>query len=191
MADTERTLSDLLTNLFQDGQGAGAITPQDMRDFIVSSISGPAMGELDYADPVTGTTVTISGISDGLITNLVKVAPVTTLDNHRQTDNGGANNGRLRYTGAITKMFHVAVSISLSPATNNDAFVLAIAKNGIPNNHCRAYQKLGATTDLQSTAMHCMVSLSTNDYIELFVGNMSGARNLQVKALNIFAMGMQ
>lgn len=35
MADTQRTLAELLT-IFADGQGTGAITPQDMRDFVVS-----------------------------------------------------------------------------------------------------------------------------------------------------------
>lgn len=36
MVDTVRTEADLLTTLFQDGQGAGEITPQDIRDFVVS-----------------------------------------------------------------------------------------------------------------------------------------------------------
>lgn len=36
MPDTIRTYSTLLTTLFQDGQAAGAITPQDVRDFIVT-----------------------------------------------------------------------------------------------------------------------------------------------------------
>lgn len=35
MADTQRTQAELLT-IFADGQGTGAITPQDIRDFIVS-----------------------------------------------------------------------------------------------------------------------------------------------------------
>lgn len=36
MADTIRTQTDLLANLFQDGQSPGAITAQDIRDLIVS-----------------------------------------------------------------------------------------------------------------------------------------------------------
>jgi hypothetical protein len=39
MPDTVRTVTDVTTNLLQDGQAAGAITPQDMRDAIVSSFS--------------------------------------------------------------------------------------------------------------------------------------------------------
>jgi len=37
MTDTIRTESDLLTNVFQDGQPANSISAQDMRDFIVSA----------------------------------------------------------------------------------------------------------------------------------------------------------
>lgn len=42
MVDTVRTLAQLRAATFADGQGAGAITPQDMRDFVVSlgSLSG-------------------------------------------------------------------------------------------------------------------------------------------------------
>ena len=43
MADSQRTLTDLLTNLFQDGQADGAISEQDMRDLIVS-IGQPPRG---------------------------------------------------------------------------------------------------------------------------------------------------
>lgn len=36
MVDTQRTMQDLLDNLFQDGQAANSITAQDIRDLIVS-----------------------------------------------------------------------------------------------------------------------------------------------------------
>src|SRR5690242_19809445 len=39
MVDTVRTVTDITTNLLQDGQAAGSITPQDMRDAIVSSFA--------------------------------------------------------------------------------------------------------------------------------------------------------
>ena len=34
MADTSRTVTDMASNLFQDRQAAGSITPQDLRDFL-------------------------------------------------------------------------------------------------------------------------------------------------------------
>ena len=36
MVDTQRTLADLLANLFQDGQAAREITANDMRDLLES-----------------------------------------------------------------------------------------------------------------------------------------------------------
>lgn len=54
MADTIRTITDLLANIFQDGQAASAITEQDMRDLIVSMT--PQGGWADYNDLATATT---------------------------------------------------------------------------------------------------------------------------------------
>lgn len=47
MVDTVRTQQDLLAR-FADGQGAGAITPQDMRDLIISTVG--QTGWADYQD---------------------------------------------------------------------------------------------------------------------------------------------
>lgn len=141
------------------------------------------MAEIDYFS-TTGTSVTISGTSDGS-TNMVVVAPATTLDNDSGFDNGGANTGRLRYIGTTTRMFHCAVTVSGTPANANDVFVFGVTKNG--TTHCRV---LGSASGTQFSAMHCMLSLATNDYVELYVGNVTASRNFTVKSLNIFAMGM-
>lgn len=42
MVDTVRTQTDLTANLFQDGQAAGSITPQDVRDLVVSAFASYA-----------------------------------------------------------------------------------------------------------------------------------------------------
>lgn len=146
------------------------------------------MGEVSYFS-LTGTNVVISAQSDGS-TNMVAVQPATSLDVDTGFDNGGSNNGRLRYTGATTRNFHVAVTVSVSPATNNDTFVLGIAVNGSVDAGCKVVQKMSQTTDTQSTALHCMVTMAQNQYLELYAGNISGAGHVTVKTLNLFAMGM-
>lgn len=50
MADTPRTETDLITNLFQDGQADRAITEQRFRDFILSC----ALKDTQYGSPATG-----------------------------------------------------------------------------------------------------------------------------------------
>ena len=143
-----------------------------------------SMGEVEYFD-LTGTTVTIAGQSNGA-TNMVKVAPTTTGDFHFETDNGGADNGRIRYIGTTTKMFHCAITMSGTPQTTNDIFVLGVSKNGAAA-QCKV---LGSASGTQFSALHCMLSLAANDYIELFIGNTTAARNFTVKSLNIFMMGI-
>ena len=63
-------------------------------------------------------------------------------------------------------------------------------KNETINEDCDVIQKITTSGDTQSTALHCMMELATNDYIELYVGNMTDADDFIIKTLNIFAMGM-
>jgi len=146
------------------------------------------MGEVAYFD-TTGTAIVIAAQSDGS-TNMVKVAPATTLNNDSGFDNGGANDGRLRYTGATTRIFHVALTISIAPDSANDTFVFGIAKGGTVDGDSKVLQKVTTAGDTQSTALHCMIELATNEYLELYVGNLTDADDLVIKTLNIFAMGM-
>lgn len=146
------------------------------------------MGEISYFS-TTGTTVTISGTSDGS-SNMVVVNPTTTLNNDMEFDNGGSNNGRLRYTGATTRTFHVACTISYSAAVANQNGVFGVAKNGTVVAASKILPFLGLATDTRSTALHLMVSLATNDYLELYVGNTTASNNITIKTLNLFAMGM-
>jgi hypothetical protein len=143
------------------------------------------MGETSYFN-TTGTNITISAISDGS-TNMVLVNPVTSVTgtSYEFTD----SNGRLTYTGSITKMFHTALTISFSPATTNEEFVVGLAKNGTVQPG-KILQKVANTSDIQAFSFHVMVELATNDYIEVYVGNVSSTGDFVVKTLNIFAMGM-
>lgn len=161
--------------------GTGGIRP-------VSRLILP-MGEVAYFD-TTGTTITISGTSDGS-TNMVVVNPTTALSSGQyEFDNGGSNNGRLRYTGSTTRHFHVACTISIASAAANDVFVFGVAKNGAVISASKVLMKVQGSGDTVSTALHVMTDLATNDYLELYVGNTTDTDNLVVKTLNLFALGM-
>lgn len=172
----------------------GSVTLSIPNDLIVQQITPQGriivpMGEISYFS-TTGTAITIAAQSDGS-TNMVKVNPTTALSaDAYEFDNGGANDGRLRYTGSTTKMFHVACTISVAPAAANDVFVLGIAKNGTVGAGNKILQQIAGISAIQSTALHYMVELATNDYIELYVGNTSDADDFTINTLNLFAMGM-
>jgi len=61
MVDTVRSRSDLLTSLFADGQGAGEITPQDMRDLIVSTYGITGWGDYTDTEYSSGSPQSITG----------------------------------------------------------------------------------------------------------------------------------
>ena len=149
-----------------------------------NSLSG---GEASYFS-TTGTIIVISAASNGS-TNMVKVAPVTAFINFTNFDSGGAD-GRIRYTGNYTNVFHVASTISIAPTTPNDSFVYGIAKNGVVVDSSKVIMKITNTGDTRSTAMHSAISLNQNDYLEIFVGNLDDDDDAIVKTLNIFALGM-
>jgi hypothetical protein len=147
------------------------------------------MGEISYFN-TTGTSITIAAQSDGS-TNMVLVNPATALSTGvYEFDNGGGDTGRLRYTGATTKMFHTAATISFSPESANDEFVIGIAKNGTVVTSSKVISKSRGIGETSGTALHVMLELAANDYIELYVGNMNSTGDFTIKSISMFAMGM-
>lgn len=186
MVDTVRSGSDLLTTLFQDGQAAGAITPQDMRDLIVSV--KPPWGRISMTSLPNVSATTISNTTD-----YYAVAGTTALSAmYLNFDQPGS--GQLRYTGTVERHMHIACSISYKAASNNQSVLFQIMH----------YDASGATasavtssrindligTSTESTALHADVMMDTNDYLYLAVRNSTGANNITVEYFYLFAMGM-
>lgn len=178
MTDTQRSLSDLLTNLFQDGQSAGAITPQDVRD-LIESLS-PPYGGLSFVTPAA-TTIGTPG-------TLVKAAGTTALTNLRKFTMPVDN--RLVYTGVPDRHFHIAMSMSVTTAGTNDDVSIAIAKNGVVVAHSKLTRFMATGTDHGSTASHADFMLSTNDFIELFTTNEDTTSDVTIQQGYLFAVGM-
>lgn len=147
------------------------------------------LGEVAYYDP-TGTTITVSGISDGY-TNMVKIDPTTTFISTTDFSNGGSNDATLEYTGLLPKYFHIAASVSTSATNNNDILIYSIAKNGVQIDGSKIMMKLGQSTDVTSSAMHVVAYLEAGDTVEVYVGNYSGSADVIVKSLNFVAVSMK
>lgn len=143
------------------------------------------MGECDYFN-TTGTAIAIAAQSDGS-SNMVLLNPVTTHNpcSHLFTTNDA---GRMTYTGLQTKCFHTAITLSISPLNQNETFVVGLAINGVVGTG-KIIQKVANTSDTQAFSFHSFVELATNDYIEVYIGNISSANDVNLKTLNMFAMG--
>lgn len=153
-----------------------------------SSNNQNPLGEISYFD-MTGILISISSISDGT-TNMVACRPTSIFLNGTDFDNGGTNNGRLRYVGKTSKTFLVICNTTSTPSASNDQFIYGIAKNGTVMTSSKVIHKLFTAGDAQTTALQVMVTLSANDYLELYLGNISSASGLLIKSFNLIAMGM-
>ncbi len=188
MTDTLRLKSTLLTSLFQDGQAPSSITPQDLRDLIVS-IHSPMMGI--YFSSSAQTNVAVAG-------TYLKAAGTTTITNQMgdMDDDSGTSN-RIRYTGATLKHFHLVcqASITLSGGSGQNSGIQiwhydASAAAGSLVVHSEAQSTQGSSAIRQITT-HGDVLMDTNDYLELWVTNNTSASNDPTVSLGyLFAVGM-
>lgn len=159
MADTPRTLNELLTSLFPNGLPDDSITAQRIRDFIVSfrlsrgtqAVSTPAATTISTPETWVKVAGTFTAIANSVDFDLT-------------TDN------RLLYTGTITKEFDISfVGISAIADTNNIKARFGVAKNGTITSQFRTTRKIGTGNDEGSCSIGGQVTLAQNDYAELFV----------------------
>jgi uncharacterized protein YdeI (BOF family) len=188
------TIDGATTFLLSDDQGAVTIANDGSEWKIISDHLSPyPMGEVSYFS-ITGTTVNITGLSDGttnMIVCAVSTPTATNLQSMPMNEFSTNSNGRLVYNGKTTRTFHIACTISMAPSNSGDQFVFGVSKNGAVVAASKIIQKMGATSDTQSTAMHVVIVLAKGDYLELQVGNLTASgRDVSIKSLNLFALGM-
>jgi len=157
------------------------------------------MGEISYFNTTTsGFLVNITAQSTGTALgtdNMVKINPTsgTAFVNDMF---GTGTNSTLKYNGSVGRYFHIALSFSYKPDNDKDVFIFGVAKTDVSESTTvvEDSSKLMITTglkaDYNSTAMHVLLWLDTNDSIEFFVGNVSGTGNVYIKSFNFVAIGM-
>ena len=161
MVDTVRTQNDLLTNLFQDNQINGSITPQDMRDLIISLTPSSATGKFDTP---AATPITIAGIFYSPTSGTSSIVNGT-------ADIDMPQAGRIRYIGVADRHFMLSVSITATVAGNNQDIRFQLTKNGTALPETIVARTWGTGADGGNLAMNTSTILATNDYIELQVSN--------------------
>ena len=119
----------------------------------------------------------------------VKAAGTTVLSANAHNWSMPANN-RLRYDGVADRVVHVAVTVSMSAAGNNELFRGAIAKNGTVLTESEVDRWISTGTDIGSTALHAFTTVSTNDYIEMWMANGTNTTNMTLETMNLFVMDM-
>lgn len=112
----------------------------------------------------------------------VKVAGTTNLQG--VTQRFTHSNNRLTYAGAITRVSRVSVILGFTTGSN-DRVGVYIAKNGAVISYSESYATANSAGRVETACAHTLISLATSDFIEVFVQNESGIRNITVTELSV------
>lgn len=170
MADTQRTKTDLIDNIFPDGQANGSITAQDMRDLIESVT--PSIGSMYFSTP-SATTISVA-------TTEYKAAGTTTLESGSGHRFSMPVDNRLIYTGTATNDCLINVSFSATVDGNNQDLRFMIYQNGAKDAGSEVSRTWGTGTDVGSASISFYKHMDTNDYVELYIANDTGTNDITI-----------
>jgi len=118
----------------------------------------------------------------GSINVFVKAAGTTTagsfIEKFTHTDN------RLTYNGAFTGFYKVTAIVTLTSG-NNNVVQLRVGVNGTTAISSTSQATTSGAGKSENVTCGDIVSLSTNDYIEIFAANTTGANNITVSEINV------
>ena len=98
-----------------------------------------------------------------------------------QTNGFSHTSNRLTYTGTVTLIFDVTGLVSATKAAGTTADVrFAIAKNGTIVTGCSVTRNISSTAE-GAIGFGGHIQLATNDYVEIFVENLTNADNLTIQ----------
>jgi hypothetical protein len=181
MADTQRDVATIMSLLADNT--AGAISPQDIRDAFFTWRMGH--GQL-YVAAADAAAVTISDT-----TNYFEATnPVWTASSGLHWYDESDGNGRLTYTGVADVVVHIAATISFTCASSNQVIHSRIGKNGTTDAASEVQLKVGTGTDVVSTAMHLVTTMSTGDHLSVWFRNATSSANVTVEVANLQVVTM-
>lgn len=135
------------------------------------------VGFMTMVGNATATTIGSPGVA-------VKAAGTTTLE--AQSQKFSHSNNRLTYTGAITRDFRVIATATCSSSASNQ-IGLYIAKNGSILANSEQYITANAGGRAEGGSVQCIIELATDQYVEFWVENATGANNITVSELSVIA----
>jgi len=91
---------------------------------------------------------------------------------------------RFTYTGTTTRRFKLDIASSMTSVNNNQVVRGRFAVNGVTI-LASEQEKTGVGTNVGTIPLSCVPELSTNDYVEYWVANTSGAGNITVRYMNM------
>lgn len=103
-----------------------------------------------------------------------KMQGVTTTTVLSGFTSSGVNN-RLTYTGTQPILAQVTATIAMTATNSNEVYGFRIAKNDSALTASAVDRKIGTSTDVGAVAIVSLITLATNDYVEVWSQNESAA----------------
>lgn len=128
-------------------------------------------------------------LNNATVTNVItvatplKIAGTTTANSINQKFTH--TNNRATYVGAITRSFKVTTTISVTSTSANDQIGFYVAQNGAVITDSEMYVTTNSTSRAESVTVHTIVSLATNDYIEMWTENNTDASDVTITYMNV------
>lgn len=172
MADTQRNL-DALQTLLADN-ATGDISPQDLRDMLVSMYPGHAQA---YVSTPAATTLADTS-------TWVQVAGTYTLSASAYLWTM-AVNGRLVCGADTARDVSVMATVSMTAANNNVVTEWVVVVDGVPDLNTLVQRKIGTGADVGALAVMGHVTVSPGSYVCLMCRNTTSASDVTATALNM------
>jgi hypothetical protein len=172
MTDTMRSLATLATLLADND--AAAISPQDLRDAILATVT-PGHAEM-YLSASTATT-----LSDTTTWKQVAGTWALTDGTHWAMD----TNGQLKYTGAAEREVNIVASVSMTAASVNVETEWGIGKDGTILTPSIIRRKISTGSDVGAAAVIAHTDITTGSYLALMCRNITSATNVTANLANI------
>jgi hypothetical protein len=170
------------TSLLIDAQVGGSTKfSVDKDGMITSSVTdnyiGSAYVSSSSASNAITATVYLNVLANATIADAGDTGSNFTVDN---------TNKRVTYTGTATRKMHVIISFSMTSSQSTEICRFRLAKNGTTIAATEIERKIGTGSDVGAAAVSGIVSMATNDYIEMFgTLDTSTSDTITVEAANI------
>lgn len=175
----------LLDTVNASGSGTilSGLTYLSSKTFFISCtgiINSARVGSMYWTGQTTATTISA-------INTPVKATLTTTANGVNQ--GFSHTNNRLTYTGAQTRTFYLSTNPSVSSG-NNHQIRVSIYKNGVLVPGAIGLTVTGNSGKAASVTAQGVTTLTTGDYIELWVSNLTAATNITVTDGTLDARGL-
>lgn len=147
-------------------------------------------GLLTESDAAAAGSYYLTASSETVISTVntpVKFAGTTTATGLLRTSTDGGINNRIKYLGNKTRYFSYTASLSVIGQSNqnNKVHNYYIAKNGTVVAASKQTRKIGTASDVGSISLSGLISLSTGDYLEIWIGNETDSSNITALSMSM------